>query len=156
MAMISLDPTDTSSIEGDIAHTRDFTHMRVKCAPHACERYKPQLRYKCALYKYISRCISLNPLFFSQKNTFFLESKNKFIQSTALANYTFFSSFGQFVYTTPKKFLIFRGKSLIKPFSNVFVRIKVPLSKHVAHRQVKQVIVRRCQVSKRDEVALPS
>ena len=69
--------------------------------------------HKINLY---TRCISLNPLFFSQKNTlfFFLGSKNKFIQIysnlfkvLAIANYTFSPSFGQFVYITPKKFLIF-------------------------------------------------
>jgi len=82
---------------------------------------------------------------FSQKNTFFfLGSKNNLFK-VALANYTFFPSFGQFVYTTPKKFLIFRSKPLIKPFSDVFVKIEVPLSERVTHRR-KQVIVRRCQV----------
>ena len=34
-------------------------------------------------FEFFTRCISLNPLFFSQKNTFFfLGNKNKFIQST--------------------------------------------------------------------------
>ena len=77
------------------------------------------------------RYISLNPLFFSQKNTFF-PRKRKQIYSKYLPSLIFFPSFGQFVYTTPKKFLIFQDKPLIKPFSDV-VRIEVSLSERVAH-----------------------
>ena len=58
------------------------------------------------------------------------------------------------MYTMPKKFLIFRGKPLIKSFSDVFVRIEVPLSKHPSTKTDSQKVPGL--VSKQDGVALPS
>jgi len=104
-------------------------------------------RFSAFIYSFniYTRCISLNPLFFSQKNTFFFPRKQKQIYSKYLPSLTIhFSHLSGNLYTTQKKFLIFRGKPLIKPFSDVFVRIEVPLSERVVHRW-KQ-IVRRCQV----------
>jgi len=94
---------------------------------------------------YIIRYISLNPLFLSQKNTFFfLGSKNNLFEVLALANYTFFPFFGQFVYTTPKKFLIlwwkFLSRQIIKPC------LRKNRSELVAHRRKQMKTVRRCQV----------
>jgi len=74
----------------------------------------------------------------------------------ALANYTISPSFGQFVYTTPKKFLIFRGKPFIKSFSNVrknrsaAQRARGPSTKTGDSQKVPSL------VNKRDGVALPS
>jgi len=60
------------------------------------------------------------------------------------------------MYTTPKKFLIFRGKPFIKPFSDVFVKIEVPLSERVASTKTGDSQKMPGLVSKRDGVALPN
>jgi len=111
--------------------------------------------------KYHTRYISLNPLIFSQKNIFFFPRKQKQIYSKYLPSLIIhFSHLSGNLCTTPKKFLIFQGKSLHSSHQAIFgrlrknrsaaQRVRGPSTKTGDSQKVPGL------VSKWDGVALPS
>jgi len=94
-----------------------------------------------------TKCTSMKWRFFSQKKhvKFGRMIKRDLFKVCSIASYTFFSSFEQFVDTTPVKIFPFCREPFIEPFFHIFVRTKALLSKCVTYR-CKQMVIGKSQV----------
>lgn len=94
-----------------------------------------------------TRCRNMKATFFNENKTLILNGKVKNIlfKVLAIAFYTFWPPFRQFVDSIPKELLLFWRKPVRDPISQFFGRTEVLLLKGVSHRW-KQMLVGRRQV----------